>query len=324
MIEFRFSAADLAETRLAVSPLWELVCSLRVLQAPSADAVYLPWTTEVRDKVMRLSDTPLLMALVPPGTYLPDFLTPPPSTPLPDLNAEIASMEAATPKQVRRDLARAYPQGLPALLHPIARDPTAGVHRIATALRRYWDCALADSWPAVRDVLERDIVHRAREFATGGASRLIMDLHPTVTWDGEQLSVEKQCSIRLDLGGAGLLLLPSAFAWPSILTIIDPQLQPTLIYPARGVATLWSLSDEAPANHGLARLIGPARATLLLMLGGPATTTDLARRTAMTAGGVSQHLARLREAGLVRGSRSGRVVLYARTPLGETLATSLG
>jgi DNA-binding transcriptional ArsR family regulator len=52
----------------------------------------------------------------------------------------------------------------------------------------------------------------------------------------------------------------------------------------------------------------------------PAATTELARRCGLAAGTVSHHLTALRDAGLVAGRRSGRAVLYARTPLGDALA----
>lgn len=321
MLEFDFTAADLARTSLALSPLWELVCSLRVLQKPAADAVYLPWVEEVRARVQLLEDLPLLRAIVPAGDCLPDFLTPPPAIPLPDLKSELISLMATTPAVVRRDLRHVYPRRLPDVLVPLARNPEAGVRRVAEALMAYWDCALADSWPRLRQVLAGDIAHRGREFASGGAARLFSDLHPAVTWSGETLVVDKKMSLRLHLGGAGMLLIPSAFAWPSILTITVPELRPTLIYPARGVATLWGGDPHRPsATNGLARLIGAQRAGMLASMNGPATTTELARRMSMTAGGVSKHLAVLRDAGLVWSIRSGRAVLYTRTTLGESLA----
>lgn len=320
MLEFEFSAADLAHTSLALSPLWELVCSLRVLQTPSPEAMYFPWVEEVRARVERLEDFPLLRAIVPSASYLPDFLTPPPSTPLPDLKSELASLMATTPAVVRRELARAHPGRLPVLLAAVARDPKSGLRRIADALLAYWDCALAGSWPRIRDVLASDIAYRAQEFATGGAVRLFGDLHPGVTWSGETLVVDTKWSLHLNLGGAGMLLLPSAFAWPTILTIEGPDLRTTLIYPARGAAALWGGPKHVPVTTGLARLIGAQRAALLASMNVPVTTTELARRMSITAGSASKHLAVLRDAGLVWGSRSGRKVLYARTALGETLA----
>ena len=342
MLELDFTAADLAHTNLAVSPLWELVCSLRVLQTAAPEAIYFPWVEDVRTRVEQLPELPLLRALTPAGHYLPDFLTPPPSTALPHLESELESLTATPPAVLRRDLIHAYPQGLPDVLVSVARSPKPGLRRIAEALLAYWDCALADSWPALSDLLQSDIVHRSREFATGGAARLFGDLDPKVTWRGATLTIDNSrcllsfhtcrmgtCAlhsdfVRLNLGGAGVLLMPSAFAWPSILTMTVPELRPMLIYPARGVATLWGDPQRASVTNGLARLIGTQRAALLRSLTGPATTTQLARRVSMTPGGVSQHLAVLRGASLVRSSRSGRAVLYARTPLGEALVDAAG
>jgi DNA-binding transcriptional ArsR family regulator len=69
-------------------------------------------------------------------------------------------------------------------------------------------------------------------------------------------------------------------------------------------------------------VIGRGRARLLVEMRSPSSTTDLARRTGMTAGGVSQHLTALRGAGLVATHRQGRTVLNVRTTLAEALLTS--
>src|SRR4029453_846483 len=92
---------------------------------------------------------------------------------------------------------------------------------------------------------------------------------------------------------------------------------PQLAYPARGVATLWEQRRTAP--DALGAVLGRGRTRLLAELGAPASTSDLARRTGMTAGGVSQHLTALRAAGLVAPRRQGRSVLNVRTALAEAL-----
>ena len=51
----------------------------------------------------------------------------------------------------------------------------------------------------------------------------------------------------------------------------------------------------------------------------PASTSQLARAFGMATGAVGDHLAVLHRARLVERARSGRSVLYRRTPLGDAL-----
>ena len=43
MVRFVFAVEDLARTRFAISPMWELVGSLTALRDPSTAALHLPW-----------------------------------------------------------------------------------------------------------------------------------------------------------------------------------------------------------------------------------------------------------------------------------------
>jgi DNA-binding transcriptional ArsR family regulator len=97
----------------------------------------------------------------------------------------------------------------------------------------------------------------------------------------------------------------------------DPW-RPALIYPARGIATLWA--QAAPVPDGLVRLLGASRAAMLADLAVPRSTSELARRLSLSPATTSYHLTALRDAGLAAGRREGRSVLYARTPLGDALA----
>jgi len=93
--------------------------------------------------------------------------------------------------------------------------------------------------------------------------------------------------------------------------------QPTLIYPARGVARLWEQTAATPIH--LEALVGRGRAAVLVGLEQPSSTATLARRIGLSPGTVSRHLAILRNAGLTRGYRSGHEVIYEQTPLGHAL-----
>ena len=105
------------------------------------------------------------------------------------------------------------------------------------------------------------------------------------------------------------MLVPSAF-WQGIGPIVLGDRQPTLLYPARGVELMWQI--ERARSGALAGVLGATRARLLAELEQPVTTTELARRLGLAAPGLSQHLQRLRDAGL---TRDGREVRYQRTPL---------
>lgn len=104
MVRYEFELSDLARLRFAISPMWELVISLRALRAPSEAATHLPWVRSVRERVRGLDLLPLL-GLVPLEGYIPDFLTPPPNTPLGSFEDEleaVRSTPAARPGCARR------------------------------------------------------------------------------------------------------------------------------------------------------------------------------------------------------------------------------
>jgi DNA-binding transcriptional ArsR family regulator len=168
-------------------------------------------------------------------------------------------------------------------------------------------------------LLEGDVLYRARQLTLGGTSRLFADLDPQVKWDRETLYVVNEYVTRsVQLNGRGLLLVPSVFVWPRIFAKLDEPWQPVLRYPPRGVGRLWE-RDGRDVPQAMTAVLGRSRSLLLTELDTPASTTDLARRTGLTAGGVSQHLTALRAAGLVTAHRTGRLVLYARTSIAEAL-----
>ena len=81
MVRFVFSVEDLARTRFAVSPLWELERSLVALRDPSHAALHLPWLRSLSGRLAGI-ELERAVALMPERGYTPDFLFPPPSGPL--------------------------------------------------------------------------------------------------------------------------------------------------------------------------------------------------------------------------------------------------
>ncbi|MBP2477807.1 hypothetical protein JOF53_006679 [Crossiella equi] len=320
-----FSVDDLARTRFAFSPLWETVVSIRVLKTPGEHALHLPWLRETRARLAASGlDLAPLADLVPgPRQGFPDFLTPPPSTPLPDFAAELAELARTPAALVRHDLeffADKYPRG--SFAEQLHADPSR-LHRLVEVVRAYWELAVEPYWPRLTALLEGEVHFRAKRLTEGGHDLLFRDLHPHVSWSDGVLRVDRRCCLHSrHVGGDGLLLVPSVFTWPDALTMVEDGWQPTLFYPPRGIATLWDHREERCPPEALAGVLGRSRATLLLALGDPLSTTELARRTGLTAGGVSQHLGALAAAGLVHGHRQGRQVRYARTRVGELLVTA--
>ncbi|MET9953150.1 DUF5937 family protein [Streptomyces sp. NPDC006339] len=327
-----FSAADLAQTRFAVSPMWEVVTSFRLLVTDAEPPLHRSWAAQVRPRVRRAGlHRGRLAALVPAHGYLADFLTPTPAGPFPTLDDELDAIRRTPPEQIADDLdtLRTAAAQAPGAQTSGGRAPggradagpdSLDLERLCDEIRAYWELALAPYWARIRALLEADVFHRARQVAEHGSARVLSELHETVRWDDGTLRlVRRACALTRDQAGSGLLLVPSAFAWPRVLTRSVAPDPPQLAYPARGIGNLWEPRTTTSATDAVAAVLGRSRALLLAELDTPASTTQLAAVFGLSAAAVSQHLIALRNAGLVSAHRSGRSVLYARTAVADAL-----
>lgn len=317
LTELAFSADDLALTRFAVSPMWQVVTSFRLLVTDSAHPVHSTWVDQVRPRAKAAGlHSGWLAELIPPSGYLADFLTPFPVDMAPTLEAELAAIRATPADQVSADLDMLGSTGPRS--QALRADPENRLARLTQEIEAYWELALAPYWARIRALLEAEVFHRARQVAEHGAGHLFNDLHSTVSWDDNALRmVRESCGISREFAGPGLLLVPCAFA-SRVLTWSSPSHPPQLAYPARGTGTLWEHHPIARAE-AIATVIGRSRTLLLTELEAPASTTELAQRTGISTAAVSQHLTALRDAGIVSAHRAGRSVLYARTAVAESL-----
>jgi DNA-binding transcriptional ArsR family regulator len=316
VVTLEFGPADLLRCRFAISPLWETEAAVRCLLYPRARTAQLPWIgAQPPAAALGLG---ALRVMLPEHGYAPDFLTPPPDRRSPAIEDELDRVRATPPERVHSELRRAAgPRASGPAIRGLLDDPVRAASELAGILRRCWDTLLRPRWPRVQDVLEGDIAYRSRRLTDGGTEALLADLHPAVGWADGRVLIDSPSRDQRDLAGHGLLLMPSVFNWPAVSVYTDQPWQPTLIYPARGVAAAWLGSHWHPA--ALADLIGRTRASILDLLTEPASTARIARQAGVTAPTVSAHLHTLLAAGLVNRNRVGREVRYRRTVLGEAL-----
>lgn len=336
MVRFVLGVEDLARTHFGISPLAETVRSLRAVSDPSRHTLYLPWLRSIRRDLGEI-DMGLLLSLVGPprggerflsgaSQALPDFLTPVPDRFVARLDEELAVARSTPTAFFRRQLLAAHapdpvPEALAAVTRPGARPVRALLNRICDELERYYEAAMAPTWPDMRLVLEADTTYRARQLAVGGARRLFADMHPNLRWSDGVLYIDEMISEHtVAANGRGLLLMPSIFAVKPVPPMLADE-APSLAYPSRGIGTLWAPPPPRPAA-ALSSLIGAPRAQLLEMLAEPLPTIEIARRVKVTPSAVSQHLQVLHATGLVTRARDGRQVLYRRTGLGDRLTGS--
>jgi len=312
MAVLELTADDLAATRFALSPMAELLGALHVLGGRHLPPGLDRWARQARPQylVLRQGDEffAALVDLMCVTNWLPDFIGRPPSAMDTTFAAELAAIRGVPAAQARADLLLSS-QGRP-LAPGLDRDDIPDA--TARALGAAWNELLAPDWPRLRGILERDVIHRAGLLATYGWRRAFGSLTAGLHWDAGRIEIRTLTGPSHRIQGAQLTLVPNGFGggWLSL----DPPRAYAYHYPARGTAL-----RELPSPDGVERLIGRPRARLLRALDAPATTSQLSRQLAMSLGGTSTHLAILQQAGLVARARSGRSVLYHRTPLGDAL-----
>ncbi|NGO72456.1 ArsR/SmtB family transcription factor [Streptomyces boncukensis] len=317
MLRLHFTAADLARTRVADGPdlLWETVLSLHRLRDQRLDPQLTGWSAQVRRQA--LDSLPLLLPLVPQRGYFPDFLTPPEGAL--GLEYGLDALLSTPQRQLRGQLELLYRS-----VHPtpwtreLADGKAAALRRLGDALRAYQRTAVGAWWQPIRGRVEADRTQRARTQWTRGTEALLSSLGPTIRWRAPVLEADYPVDRDLRLEGRGLLLIPSYFCHLRPIALADPELPPTLVYPARAPGPQPPAVAEATAPR-LAPLLGHTRAAVLQALGSNCTTSELARRAGVSVSSASEHAAVLRRAGLISSSRERNAVHHALTPMGLAL-----
>jgi DNA-binding transcriptional ArsR family regulator len=320
VIRIKLNEDDLSRTRLAMSPLWELVASLCVLHDDKPPLEHADWIVRTRRTLRGVQLGPVADPFG--GTrVLPDFVAPIPDEPSPNLDAELERMRATELDVIRADIADCYGDEVPPPWDAFLGRPREMLDRLADGLYIYWEAVLADEWPRLRSVLEGDVLGRARSLALSGPEAVLEELHPRMRWRPPTIELDKP-SEEMAFEGRSLVLIPLVFAKSVLIANQSRDQVVALGYQARGTAELAEPAPEADGRLDL--LLGAGRATVLRALEQPATTTELARRLSYAPSTVSAHLDVLSRAGLVDRHRVRRSVFYGLNATGRSLVALLG
>ncbi len=328
MIRIEIDEPTLSRTRIAISPLAEVACSLFLLER-NTGAVPWPydgWARRTRE-ILRTD-----AATAPVSLYLhlpsvsPDFLCPPPPGPMPTIGEQLDQLRATTAAVVEAEFAKHYPDGVvPESMRPFRDDRQAALDRLADGVQAFWDAAIAPFWPAMRAALDEEVLLRARALAADGPDALLSQLHDRVLWNRPVLTLVKPLDQSFEAVNQRLLLVPLIFSRGALMCSGDQRDLIMVTYQSRGAAVLAETPVAPPvADDRLAILVGRGRAAVLRALTVPATTTGLATALGLAPSTVSEHLAGLLAAGVVHRRRAGRRVLYGLEPAGLALVKLLG
>ena len=244
-----------------------------------------------------------------PG-WLANYLAVPPATPAAAFDAELAVVAASPNRALHEDLRETTLSDLPA--HMASADLTQAAVGL---LEWVWTHTVATDWPRRKRLLRADIVARTGRLASHGWAAVLRDLGRDCQWVGNgHLRINRyQLPTRVLPTSAQLYFIPvtASSGWVGW----NEPASYAIYYPVTGRLA----HTDAGRPGGLDRLIGANRAELLRLLGQPAGTTHLAAQSQLPAGAVGNHLRVLLDAGIVARRRSGRHVLYWRTPLGDAL-----
>ncbi|WP_445398422.1 DUF5937 family protein [Streptomyces sp. LE64] len=211
---------------------------------------------------------------------------------------------------VRRCLRRSYARG--ELARQLLAAPLDLRDRLLEVLRAADATFFAEDWRSLRPALEDHAREVRRRLATRPPAQVLAELLPTAVrvGPGERVRLDKLQIDEVKVAPRPLVLVPSARVWPH-LTVKDEHPSCVVVqYAVRGSAPDEQLTLR-DLHQRLMALTSPARMELCRhLLGEPITTSELAARLGSSEPQVSRALRTLREAGLVRSTRDGKLVRH--------------
>ena len=330
MLRIQLSADDLGRVRFANAPAPVLETALMLFELRRSAGASVPavghdrWRARVRKSfpgaarpllnLVSSRDHVLLLDVLTSDVEEAFHLAVNSPTDLHELN--LATMERLMPGCDSTWLRRYYEHD------PRVLEPLDG------ALRAFHKEYLAPHWSPIADRFDDDVDYRTTMMRDQGVSAMLERLHPALHLDGSTLYSPYPSDREADLGGRGLILMPSMFWTGRPLLTWDPQ-DPSsnvLIYPAKPAGN-GSAGGNRPVgaavgpSAALAKLMGPTRAAILSRLRQPDTTSGVASGLGISVSSASAHATALRDAGLITTRRTGTSVEHRLTQLGRSLLT---
>ncbi|MCT9138969.1 ArsR/SmtB family transcription factor [Streptomyces violarus] len=233
---------------------------------------------------------------------------------------------------VLRCLRRSYARG--ELARQLVAAPLELRDRLLEVLRAADTAFFAEDWRTLRSPLEnhaRDVRRRLAALPLGAPpaevpqpppggtpislrspADVLTELLPTAArvGPGERVRLDKLQIDEVRVAPRPLVLVPSARVWPHLTVKHEHPSCVVVQYAARGTTPAEQLTVR-DLHHRLMALTSPARMELCRhLLGEPITTSELAARLGSSEPQVSRALRTLRDAGLVRSTRDGKLVRH--------------
>lgn len=297
----RAVAADpgLREELLLFAPLWaRFRCRLFFPLA-------VPLAASLDEELTAIAALPAedFLELVAPGVLGTNAM---PVPPVRELRPGTTSAEDYTRHCLRRSYARGE------LARHLMAAPLELRDRLLAVLRAADTAFFAEDWRTLRPALEDHAREVRRRLAARSPADVLGELLPTAArvGPGERVRLDKLQIAEVKVAPRPLVLVPSARVWPHLTVKHEHPSCVAVQYPAPaatpgGQLTVRDLHDRLMA------LTSPARMELCRhLLGEPITTSELAARLGSSEPQVSRALRTLREAGLVRSTRDGKLVRH--------------
>lgn len=316
-IRIPFPVEEPPRVELSIHPVTELVLSLHTVVAPGRRVDARQFARRMRARLPKRVGAHLdrLGFLLGPPAPAPFAFPDGEPVPVPEALAGVSPRAEELQYSLAMHLELEMDGRDPGVLADLERDPEAVAGELLELLRAYWAHALEDDWQAVEARLALARVNAELTLARGGIGALLgaSTKRARLTREGIHITpvIPRDMEVPLQEDGT-LPIVLSLFSDPWVITRYWPAAG--LVLPAPDGSRRVT-PPSLDLVQGLDAIADPTRLTMLrLVAEQPRSTRELSDLLGLSEAGVSKHLHRLADAGLVHGERRGYYVLYRLLP----------